>query len=151
MINRIISILIIGCFICVTFPQTAAARWHDQSDQLPGMMDDSTVMALAAVGGAIALTGASYLIYYFVKKNKTNDFAAAMLPRKSGFTSGAHIAANLVNSLAFPGMQPASLYQFGPASLSAGSAPIINPSFQGPDLAEDAGKDLYLVSFTLRF
>lgn len=65
----IITLLAVFAFQTFCMPSTAVARWHDRSDELPGMDNNITPIL---IGGAVLIGG--ILIYKLSKKGSEDDF-----------------------------------------------------------------------------
>ena len=67
---RVFIIIIITAFLfqVAGVPTSSYAVWRDKSDDLPGMVDDSTIFTYVAVG--LVVIG---LVYWIVKANKNKQ------------------------------------------------------------------------------
>lgn len=64
--KKSIAMAVIFALLFSLCPMQSTAKWDDQSDELPGMVDDGTIIAL----GAVAAVGIGVLVYVLIKKSK---------------------------------------------------------------------------------
>ncbi len=77
--NKFIAQILIIAMTFTIIPAKSEAKYKDKSDELPGMTDDSTIIAL----GAVAAVGVGVLVYFLIKKKKQNKAMSVIEYRKN--------------------------------------------------------------------